>query len=91
MNNQEKPIAARKRRTKTRAYSTEPNLPTLTTEEAAALLAISAPRLRLEAKQNGGWCKRGKWLILRNSEKQNCWYPHKEQMPRPQKLAAKAA
>ncbi len=90
MNNSEKRIAAQKRGTKKQASSTEQSFLTLTTEEAAELLGISQHRLRSEAKQNVGWCKRGICLVLRNPQKQNCWHPHKEQRPRLQTLAAKA-
>jgi hypothetical protein len=57
-------------------------LPTLTTEKAAALLGIPPHRLRSEAKQEKGWCRRGKWLVMQAAEKRNCWYAYKAQMPR---------
>jgi hypothetical protein len=55
--------------------------PTVTTVEAAALLKISPACLRSEAKQNGGFCLRGKWLVWRAAEKRNCWYSYKAQKP----------
>jgi len=82
MNSSQKHIAAHKRGTKKEVSLTEQRFSSLTTEQAAKLLGIPQHRLRSEAKENGGWCKRGKWLVLRSPEKQNCWYSHKEQKPR---------
>ncbi len=78
------------KRRNTAVSSTEQNLPIITTQQAATLLGISPDHLRLEAKQQGGCCQRGKWLVLR-AGKRNSWYPYKAQMPRPQKLDTKVA
>lgn len=62
--------------------TTNGSFPTLTTEQAAKLLNIPQSRLRTEAKEQGGWCYRGNWVVKKNHEKRDCWYPYKSTMPR---------
>ena len=62
--------------------SNNEGLPTLTTEQAAELLGLPQPRLRYEAKQQEGWCYRGKWAVKKNPDKRDCWHPYKSTMPR---------
>jgi hypothetical protein len=51
----------------------------LTTQQAAAILGISEARLCLEARENHGFCKRGRWLVQRDPEKKNSWRLFREQ------------
>lgn len=59
-------------------------LPTLTTKQAADFLEMCPDRLRDKARKQGGWCQQGKWLVMQDTKKRNCWYPYKAQKPRDQ-------
>lgn len=58
------------------------SVPSLTTEEAANFFNIPPSQLRNEAKEQGGWCYKGNWVLKKNPEKRNSWYPYKSTMPR---------
>ncbi len=90
MTNQRQPIADGKRRTKTRASSTEPNLPTLTTAQVLERLGLTNPHRLYSAIAEQGRFKKEKWLVLPTG-KRNSWHLYKVFVPRPQKPGAEAA